>query len=429
MGFASGPVTFRRFFIDGPMATAAGDVVAAVKKCAFGRYGQRSADGVETGWISPEHLFDANIVAEKIVFDRFVHCQMRLDRTAAPSSLIRSYIRMEEAAAIDAGGKDRLTRDERHRAKEAAMARAEAEGKKGMHRRIAAYPVLIDLRQKTVYFGSLSPTALDAFILLFRDTFDCGVEPADAERIGFRIMDAAGDARSVEDAEPFHLVSPRMVEGDNGFDVNDRTFFGREFLTWLWYRTDVAEGLFEAGRDRVAAAIVKSMHLDCDFRVTGSDTIRADGPGGTPEARAALTTGKQPTRAGLILGGRSGEYALMFDGPRFTVSSLKLPDPSEGDRHDQLRERFEQVTEVAGLLDLLFGLFLGRRASSDWADELGRMKLWAAGGKAASGAARPAARKPRVNDRAVASADGESELHDSGLNNDGVILRLHEQTT
>lgn len=397
MGFASGPVTFRRFFVNGPMATDSDAVVAAIKKCAFGHYGQRSADGVEVGWISPEHLFDANIEIEKIVFDRFVHCQMRLDRTAAPSSLIRSYIRMEAAAAMDAGGKDRLTRDERHRAKEAAMARAETEAKRGMHRRVAAYPVLIDLRQKTVYFGSLSPTALDAFILLFRETFDCGVDPADAERIAFRIMEAAGDPRSIEDAEPFHLVSPRMVEGDNGFDVNDRTFFGREFLTWLWYRTDVAEGMFESGKDRIAAAIVKTMHLDCDFKVTGSDTVRNDGPGSTPEARAALTTGKQPTRAGLILGGRSGEYALMFDGPRFTVSSLKLPDPSEGDRHDQLRERFEQVTEVAGLLDVLFGLFLGRRASSDWADELAGMKSWAAGTKTTGREGRATGRQDATN--------------------------------
>lgn len=380
MAFESGPVTFRRFFITGPITKMNEQSFAqAVNKHAFGKYGSASADGSETGWISPDHLFDANITAEKIFYDRFVYLQMRLDRTAPPGNILRSYLRMEELAARDQDDPKPLTKRERQAAREAAVARAQEEAKAGMYRRIAAVPVLIDLRAGVVYFGNLGATAGDKFIILFRDTFDSALEPGTSDHLAFRIMDAAGDPRAIEEAQPFHLVSPRTIreDHDNEFHFDDQTYLGREFLTWLWYKTDVQEGMFSAGGENIAAMIAQVMRLDCDFKLTGSDIIRSDGPGQTPEAKAAIAIGKQPTKIGLILGARGGDYSFVLDGPRFTVSGLRLPDPSEGDRRARLEERFGQIAEVAGLLDMLYALFVGTRASPDWPRELGAMTAWA----------------------------------------------------
>lgn len=384
MAFASGPVTYRRFFISGDMPDTVDDrFIQALSANAFGKYGPSSPDGKVMGWLSPDHLFDTEIAPERIAIDRFAYLQMRLDSLAAPGAVLQSYTRQEEAAERETSGKDRLNRIQRQQARERAIARTEEESKAGLHRRISAVPVLIDLSARTVYFGNLGSTASDKFIILFRDTFDVALEPATSEHLALRIMDGAGDPRSIEDAQPFHLVSSAGVV-ENDFDFDNRAFFGREFLTWLWFMSDAGTSTYQIGVDSLAAVITSMMRLDCDFRMTGSDTIRCDNPARAPEARAAIAIGKQPVKTGLILGGRSGEYSLMLDGPAFNVSGLRLPESNNVDRRGRLEERFTQITEVAGLLDTLFGLFLGRRASTDWPKELAAMKVWASGARSAA---------------------------------------------
>ncbi len=387
MAFASGPVSFRRFFIGGKLPSRVDDAfVDALSGHAFGKHGTATPDGTEFGWVTPEHVFDTDITTDKIAFDRFAFFQMRVDKTAPPSAIVRSYARIEEAAARDAAGKDFLNKSERKVARELAQAKAEKEAKAGLYRRISTVPVLIDLEARTIYLGNLGSAASDVFIMLFRDTFDLALESAESDRLAHRIMDAAGDPRIVEDAEPIHLVASHLIDGDNGFDFNDRTFFGREFLTWLWYRTDRGQGAFEGAGQRLAVMFARTMQLDCDFKMTGRDIVQCDGPAAAPESRAALAIGKQPTKAGLVIGARTAEFGLLLDGPKFTVSALRLPDPEQNDRHAILEERFQQITEVAGILDVLFGLFLGRRGAADWSAELAQIKAWASGKRLADAA-------------------------------------------
>lgn len=416
MAFASGSVTYRRFFISGEMPKSIDDrFVKALSGNAFGKYGVSSPDGKVVGWLSPDHLFDTEISPERIAFDQFAFLQMRLDSLAAPGAVLRSYVRQEEAAERETGGKDRLSKLQRQQARERATARTEEEAKAGLHRRISAVPVLIDLPARTVYFGNLGGTASDKFIILFRDTFDVALEPATSEHLALRIMDAAGDPRSIEDAQPFHLVSSTGVV-DDGFDFDSRTFFGREFLTWLWFMSDGGTSTYQVGSDSLAAVITGMMRLDCDFRMTGSDLIRCDNPARAPEAHAAIAIGKQPVKAGLILGGRTGEYSLMLDGPAFNVSGLRLPDSDNVDRRGRLEERFTQITEVAGLLDTLFGLFLGRRASTDWHKELAAMKRWASGARSTA----------PTRSTGIERLHPEQDADEPRLN---VILPAHAQTT
>ncbi len=413
MAFASGPMTFRRFYISGSMPKMGDEsIVSALAGCAFGRYGSAEADGSETGWIAPDHLFDTDMTAEKILFDRFVYVQMRLDRTAPPSRIIRSYESMEEQAALETSGKEFLSKREKMAAREAAAARASEESRSGLFRRISAVPVLIDLRAGVVYLGTSATVAADKFILLFRDTFDAALEPATSEHLAYRIMNAAGDPRSVEDATPVHFASTADAHDAGEGGGMDQSFLGREFLTWVWFKTDRGQSLFDSGSDRITVMISGHMHLDCDFRLSGSDTIRSQGPASTPEARAALVTGKQPTRVGLTLGCKSGEYSLTLDGPRFTVSALKLPDSSGADRRGRFEERFEQMTEVSGLLDVLFGLFLGQRASRDWAGVLSAMQAWA--------------REPNAAATPPAKASNNDDALERSSN---VILKMHGQTS
>jgi hypothetical protein len=395
MAFASGSVTFRRYrVVQCGFKVVDEAFIDALNGCAFGRY-RTVEEGVDLGWVTPAHLFDVDFAGEKIAAGRFAHFRLRRDRTTVPAGILRSYVEIERLAALEASGREFLTREERRQAKEAAQARADKEARSGAFRRIAAYPVLFDLDQQMLYFGNTSAAANDALRTLFADTFDAELMPAGAHEQAYALVGTNGHARELEDARPAHLVAtPEGVDGAYySSDPADRAFLGREFLSWLWYQVDVAEGLIKTPRrqgalaraeDEIATAIASVAHLRCDFNLTGTDVIRSDAPSSSPEGRSALAVGKQPSKLGLILGGSSGEWTFVLDGARLDVSGLALTPVEEEDAHARLEARFEGVAELGSVIDGLFAAFLEVRFSQEWPRILGRMAEWAAAGRLAS---------------------------------------------
>ncbi len=393
MGLASGAVAFRRYRVHNNRFTTVDDaMVEALTANGFGRYGAAADDDVEVGWITPNHLFDTSFAGEKIACGRFVFCNMRMDRNSVPGSVLRSYVAMEEEAALEASGREFLGRKEKREAKEAARLRADKEARSGAFRRITSYPLLWDLDKQMLYFGNSANAANDKFMRLFCDTFEAVLEPVNAHHAAVAIAESAGRRREIEDARPAHLIPPPDdVDGDvYGLDPEDRSFFGREFLSWLWYATEQSEGTFDLlDKADVAASIARLIHLKCDFNLSGSAMLRADAPARALEGRAGLAAGKQPAKLGLLLAARSGEWSFVLDGVTLDVSGLTLPQTEEKDAIARLEERFESIAEAAGVMDALFAEFMRRRLSGDWDALLKNMCKWATGGRGEQGAARP----------------------------------------
>ena len=381
MAFISGPVSYQRFYVTGSIPSEADDkFMAALNEKTFGKIAML-ADETQVGWIGSRHLFETELEADSICSGRFVQLGMRLDKLKIPANVLKAYIRMEEETALQASGREFLGRQEKRRAKDVAVLRAEQEAKDGRYRRISSFPVLIDLETSSVYLGNLGGAVGEKFMQLFADTFGVALEPADPERVATRLLLAANNSRALENLLPSHLIRP--PEGADAalagsFDMN---FLGREFLSWLWYQTDAEEGPLRVhGSDDVTVMIDRTICLRCDFGLTGTDTINADGPTSLPEAKAALSIGKQPVKMGLILGCPVGEFRLTLDGPRMTVSSLVLPeDEAEQDARARIEQRFELTADAADLLDALFELFLLKRTNKTWTGELRKMSKWAVG--------------------------------------------------
>ncbi|MCP4248888.1 MAG: hypothetical protein GY778_17735 [bacterium] len=395
MGFVSGRISFRRYRVCGSHpGTVDEKVVKALRRHVFTEGKAPAADGIETGWIAPTHVMDTQLTVSKISVGRFLHLAMRLDRTAAPPAVLRSYRRMEEQAALEASGKQKIGQEDRRRAHEAADERAEKEARQGAFRRISAHPVLVDLERHQVYFASLGNTANDKLRLLFADTFGATLEPADVSDVAVRLAQDAGWTRACEDAAPCHLIDKPAPEqgGPVEFDTK-HAFLGREFLTWLWYEIDQGDGMVALSADgrgaRAQSAgvlIERMMQLDCDFQVTGRDVIYNDNPTGTPEARAALHTGKQPVRLGLTLAADGADYSLVFDAAKMQVSGATLPNCDEPDPSVRLEERCEHAVHLAGLLDGLLAAFLKERFGRNYSGKLARIRRWSRNGHAPAAA-------------------------------------------
>lgn len=383
MGFVSGPVSFQRFVTTSSIPTEISEeFVAAVGGRAFGRTAA-TADGLEVGWVGPRHLFETDISAQHIAFGRFALLGLRIDRAKVPANVLKSYIRMEEDVALETSGREFLSKAEKRRARDAALARADQELRSGAFRRMNSYPVLIDLEYGVVYCGALGAAVGDRLMQLFSDTFGAGLEPATPERVAARLLTARKNARALETLTPFRLGRPpRGLEADQAGNVStDQNWLGKELLSWLWYQAAQADGgLRVKSGDEITVMLDRTLRLKCDYGITGVDAISADGPTNLPESRAALAIGKQPVKAGLVLGSPMGEVRLTLDALRFTVSGAGLPDEQvEGDHKARLEHRFEQIADTANLLDALFDVFLQHRCSRQWSTELKEMSAWAAG--------------------------------------------------
>jgi hypothetical protein len=144
-----------------------------------------------------------------------------------------------------------------------------------------AYPVLVDLETRQVFLGNLSGGVADKFMHLFAETFGCGLEPADPQRIAVRALGSTRRARSIDNLSPCHFVRPPSGFEGNGADaaLPGLRFVGREFLTWLWYQTEAAdEALQLNGGTTVTLMLDHTLRMQCDFGLTGTDVITAEGP-------------------------------------------------------------------------------------------------------------------------------------------------------
>lgn len=392
MGFASGPVSFQRFFIDGKLPHEVNDAfVAALNGQTFGRK-PPAADDTQIGWTGPQHLFATELAAEQLMYGPFAYLAVRLDKLRPPASVVKAYTLLEEETALAASGREFLSKSERRQAREAARMRADQEARSGAFRRMSHTPTLIDLKQRVLYLGGGSASLGDKVLQLFYDTFGCTLTPADPEQLAGRIAQRSGLLRSLENVAPMTLVNPPDDQAAGGDFSGELSFLGKELLTWLWYQAEAQHAMLKIRQDdQVTVMLDKTLRLKCDFGLTGVTTIAADNPTSLPEAHAALRIGKQPTRVGLVVGTGVGEFRLTLDGPRLAVSGLVLPDPdAPRSPREVLEQRFEQIVDTATIVDALYELFLDRRLARDWERELHALANWAAGKQATRAQALPA---------------------------------------
>ena len=122
--------------------------------------------------------------------------------------------------------------------------------------------------------------------------------------------------------------------------------------------------------------LAKTLVLDCPRGETGRDQLTYEGPTRLPEALRALQSGKLPRKAGLIIVRHGIQYELTLQAETLAVSGAGLPK-AEGKGPDEVHwARVDSLRHLVETLDLLFDAYGRRRISTDWAGELGRIRLW-----------------------------------------------------
>jgi hypothetical protein len=165
-----------------------------------------------------------------------------------------------------------------------------------------------------------------------------------------------------------------------------KDYLGNEFLIWLWWMTETAEGLVKLGGDKSEVAVLmdKALDMDCAWGALGKQTLRAEGPTKLAEAGDALATGKWPRKAGLMLaetsGGEAQPWVFTLQADRWIVSSAALPDVADAAvPRDLITARLEMTGQLADTIDGLFKVFLKARVGSGWPTQRKAIREWIVG--------------------------------------------------
>ena len=161
--------------------------------------------------------------------------------------------------------------------------------------------------------------------------------------------------------------------------INHSRFFGREFLTWLWFHSDRNEGIFKQGNDKGPIEIWfdAKLVLESQGDITEQNVIKSEQPTDTDEARTSLQTGKQVVDARLRVISGQKQWTFGFKAEELAMSSLKLPALLSNEDDDQLYERFYLIEEIEEIMAGLYQDFMTMRADDErWREEVQAMRHW-----------------------------------------------------
>lgn len=159
--------------------------------------------------------------------------------------------------------------------------------------------------------------------------------------------------------------------------IQQKSFIGREFLTWLWYRSERDGHVKIHGGNSVNVEILGPILLDAQYGDARASTLKGESPATSPEAHTALLEGKKLRRARLKLEREGVEWVLTLDGETFNITGLAIPNPGRMPFEDLLAMRGDMMLEFERAFSQLFEEFLHLRLQpKPWAKEIETIQEW-----------------------------------------------------
>ncbi len=167
--------------------------------------------------------------------------------------------------------------------------------------------------------------------------------------------------------------------------IAEKYFFGQEFLTWLWYKSEERGGSIDLpGIGDLTVVFEKHIMLESGDGDSFEKVICQGLQAELKEARTGLRMGKKLEQARILLARGEYEWNLTIKASRFEFKSVKSPKTmaasEESDDPDAVEgriiEKISLYEEVLHLIDELFRLYLNIRLSDSWEAELEKIRNW-----------------------------------------------------
>lgn len=162
--------------------------------------------------------------------------------------------------------------------------------------------------------------------------------------------------------------------------LRGRAYLGREFLTWLLWRSESGDALVDfAGEGLVVLYMGR-----CTLRGVNGDVtemlVRGTLSPYSEQVKHALDRGLLVHQARLRLTHGERDYELTIDAEFLDIRAAKLPELMTEEEDDRLQERLDLTEQLSGMVDTLVEAFLEVRASRNWSKKVvPEMKRWMQG--------------------------------------------------
>lgn len=352
MGLIKGGFSFARFHVEGDLPQNFLNFINRQIKAHAYREERKSSQEKQLGWVSLTDVLDADFEqADYALADYLVFC-LRIDRKLVSPKLLKLKLLEEERRYLAESGKNRIN-------KQTAAGIKEKVSLELMERQDAVpsfYDVLWALGKNTVYFSSLADKVADDFVELFKKTFTLNLRR-------FSPQENAGMLKNTESPDAVSLI-------------------GREFLTWLWYKSEERDGrIAPADGNEVELHFLKRIALEAGEGEYAQGVVCSGLHAELKEGKEAIRQGKKVKEAGIRLTHDKNEWEFIFKADTFDFQSLKLPaadlPETPQDQAGNLLERIYLIEGAVKIMDNLFNSFLQIRQSPQWEEkELKLLAKW-----------------------------------------------------
>jgi len=318
-----------------------------IKKGAFRSIFPENAEK-NIGFVSIYDCLDADLSPEKTLLGDYRAFSLRIDRRAIPASSLRIRILEETKKHLQETGQKRLYREQREAIKEAVS----LELLKNIPPVTALYDVAINMVSGTVYVSFLTTKIIQEFMDIFKEAFGLSLQ--------FR------DAVGREDLEKSGLSLLTV---------------GREFMTWLWFKSQQKDGWICLNREDYAVNFTRRIALESGEGESTETVVCSGRNFDLNEAKEALRQGKKIKEARIKIEKDAAAWEFGYKGDSFQFQSVKLPMSAEVEENEtpdgRNLDRLFMVAAITETMDELFKMYLRLRVSSDWAAEFSAMLAWA----------------------------------------------------
>jgi len=373
MGLLKGTLSFSLYRLEGSLPASSDDFINQQLKAFAFRNIVLASEEKALGWTSLENVLDTDFEGAKYIWGDNLMLALRIDRKTVPPSLLKIRLLEAEQDFLAETGQKRIYREQREDLRE----RVHLELFSKTHPVPAFYEFCWSVSQKSLILCTLSEKVIDDFQDFFKKTFSLSVYPYtpwDPLWLDEELTDRLSQAEKA--AQP-------DAAGTAGLQAVDRTSLGREFLTWLWFKSEERNGTVSIpGTGDVELLLVRRLVLESGDGEYSETVVCQGMHADLKEGKEALRQGKKIKEARIKLGRDEDTWEFTLKADRFSFQSLKLPvmtdklDDSE-ERDGAILERIYLIEGATKMMSSLFRLFLDLRLSPRWlSSEAPRIVTW-----------------------------------------------------
>lgn len=340
MGLLKGSFTFTRFHVEGQLPQAFLNFVNSRIKSNAYQSTIKSTEEKRMGWVSLADVLDTNFENANYALGDFLIFSLRVDRKLISPKLLKIKLMEEERRFLAQSGKERINKTIatgiKDKVKLELLSRTDAVP--------SFYDVCWAVGKNVVYFSSLADKTADDFVDLFKKTFSLSLK----------------------------VFSPQENKGiDNSGTTQADSLIGREFLTWLWFKSEERNGRIRiSDSQEVELNFLKRIVLEAGEGEYSQGVVCHGIHAELKEGKEAIRQGKKVKEAGIKIINNNNEWEFTLKADSFQFQSLKMPladwQENKEDPSGKLLERIYLIEEAVKTVDTLYDSFLKIRFSSQW---------------------------------------------------------------